>query len=76
MADFRVTHLTVRQADIQPGRGDQLVWLLLPQTVHYRRFGVQNGVVLLLLAVAVTVQDHQYHRLFVTRHCVNLVMNF
>ncbi|MNS98861.1 hypothetical protein D3C72_1332420 [compost metagenome] len=74
--DFRVAHLTVRQANIQPGCGDKSMRLLLPQAIHHRRFGVHNGVVLLLLTVAVAVQDHQYHRFFVARHCINLVMNF
>ncbi|MNC47129.1 hypothetical protein D3C75_961740 [compost metagenome] len=74
VTDFRVTHLAIRQADIQTGSGNQGMGLLLPQTVHDRRFGVQDRVVLLLFPVAVTVQDHQYHGLFLARHCSNLFM--
>ncbi|MNG93682.1 hypothetical protein D3C79_526570 [compost metagenome] len=76
VADLRVAHLAIRQAHVQAGSGDQGMRLLLPQAIHHRRFGVQNGIVLLLLPMAVAVQDHQHHRLFVTRHCINLVMNF
>ena len=62
VADFRVAHLPIGQADIQPGSGDQRMRLLSPQAIHHRSAGVQDRVVLPLFTMAVTVRDHQYHR--------------
>jgi hypothetical protein len=74
VAYFGVPHLTVRQADFEAGCIDQGMWTFGPQRVHYRRFSAINGVILLVFAIAVAIQNHQYHRFFRNRHCDNLML--
>ena len=71
---FGVPHLTVRQANFQAGCIDQGMRTFGPQGVHYRRFSAVNGVILLVFAIAVAIQNHQYHRFFSNRHCDNLML--
>ncbi len=71
VTNFRVTHLAVRQAHFEAGSVNQRVRTFRPQCIHDRRFGIKNSVILLIFAVAVAIQNHQYHRFFSNRHCDN-----
>ena len=71
---FGVTHLTIRQANFEARRVNQGMRTFCPQRIHDGSFCSENSVILLLFAVAVAIQDHQYHRFFRNRHCDNLML--
>ena len=60
VADLGVAHLSLGQADVQAGAGDQRVGRLAPEPVPHRGAGGGDGVVPALLAVSPAVQDDQY----------------
>jgi len=62
VADFRVAHLAVRQADFHPGTGDQAVGHGLVQTVEHRHFRGVDSVAFVAVAVTEAVQDNQNQR--------------
>ncbi len=72
VSNFGVAHLTIGQTHFQAGRINQCMRTLCPQCIHDRGFSVENGVILLIFAIAIAIQNHQYHRFFRNRHCDNL----
>ena len=62
------------KADFQTGSVDQGMRTIGPQCIHYRGFSTKNGVILLFFAIAIAIQNHQYHRFFRNRHCDNLIL--
>ena len=62
VADLGVAHLAVRQAHVAAIGVDQAVGLLLPQAVHHRSAGGEDGVVGGRFVVAVAVEDDQGYR--------------
>src|SRR5690554_5392538 len=58
MADFRVAHLPVRQANIHAAARDKAVRKLFTQLVIDRRIGTVNGVVVRAVAMTKTVENH------------------
>ena len=59
VTDLAVSHLAVRQADIQPGGGQRRVRPALQEAVHDRGFCRVNGVAVVRLADAVAVEDDE-----------------
>jgi len=59
VADFRVAHLAVGQADVAPGTRDQGVRAIGPETVPRRGVGGGNGVGFADFAVAESVEHHE-----------------
>ena len=57
MPHLGVAHLFRRQAHVGPGTADQEMGVVLPQTIPYRCFGVENGVGLAAFAVSPAVKD-------------------
>ncbi len=72
---FGVAHLAIGQANFQARRINQGMRTFCPQRIHYRGFSTKNGVILAVFAIAVAIQNHQYHRFFRNRHCDNLTLN-
>ena len=68
VANFGVTHLTIRQTDIHTGGGDQGVGIVGTQGVEVRSLGGSDGVELFLGAVAPTIHDDQCQWLLGGRH--------
>ena len=60
VADFRVAHLPIRQADIHAATRDQAMGLGGTQTVVDRRVGSVDGVVFGAVAVSEAVENDQY----------------
>ena len=59
VTDLAVAHLSVRQADVQPGGRELRVRPALQEAVHHRRFGHIDGVSRIRLADAVAVEDDE-----------------
>ncbi len=59
MADFRIAHLAVGQADMQFGGVDQGVRILTPQLVPVRLARMGDGIEVGILAIAETIEDEQ-----------------
>ena len=57
VAYFGVTHLTIRQAYIHAGCGDQGVGIVSTQGVQIRRLGTSNGVEFFFGAITPTIHD-------------------
>ncbi|MNV42342.1 hypothetical protein D3C71_1340130 [compost metagenome] len=74
VSNFGVAHLTVWQANFQARSVNQGMRAFGPQCIHDRGFSVENGVILAVFAIAITIQNHQYHRFFRDRHCDILML--
>ena len=59
MADLAIAHLTVRQADVQPGGGELRVGAALQQAVHHRGLRRPDGVPGIRFPNAVAIQNHK-----------------
>ncbi len=68
VADLRVAHLPVGQADIAAGGVQEGVWTGLPQPGESGGLGEADGVVLGCVAPAEAVEDYQHHRTNRLRH--------
>src|SRR5699024_9695923 len=58
MANFRVAHLSIWQANIHAAARNKAVWVLFAQLVIDRRIGTVNGVVVRAVAMTKTVENH------------------
>ncbi len=68
VTNFGVPHLTVRQAYIHAGSGDQSIGIVGTQGVEIRSLGRSDGVEFFLGAVAPTIHDDQCQWLLGGRH--------
>src|SRR5579884_76075 len=64
MADFRVPHLTIRQADGQTGSGDHAVRVQRRQSVKHRGAGGGHGVTVRIVIATESIHDHQHDRAY------------
>jgi hypothetical protein len=68
MADFAVTHLAFRQADIQTGGGNEAFGIIGPELVPHRGICRINRVVFGVFRMAKAVEDNQYEGFFGRGH--------
>ena len=61
MADLRIAHLALRQADVLAGGSQEGVRAALPQPVEVRLARLTDCIVGQLFAPAEAVEDHQHH---------------